>query len=78
MWININLLRKILSWEGFLLIGINWVKNILLWSSTYPSQSTFDYFDLTYESNMFVQIANNKISQNIVIEIIRINKKLGI
>lgn len=36
-----------------------------------------NYFDLTYESTMFVQITNNKISQKIANEMIRITKKGG-
>ena len=36
-----------------------------------------NYFDLTYESTMFVQITNNRISQKIANEMIRITKKGG-
>ena len=36
-----------------------------------------NYFDLTYESTMFVQITNKKISQKISNEMIRITKKGG-
>ena len=36
-----------------------------------------NYFDLTYESTMFVQITNNKISKKIANEMIRITKKGG-
>ena len=36
-----------------------------------------NYFDLTYESTMFVQITNNEISQKIANEMIRITKKGG-
>jgi len=36
-----------------------------------------NYFDLTYESTMFVQITNNDISQKIANEMIRITKKGG-
>ena len=36
-----------------------------------------DYFDLTYESTMFVQITNTEISQKIAKEMIRITKKGG-
>ena len=36
-----------------------------------------DYFDLTYESTMFVQITNPEISQKIANEMIRITKKNG-
>ena len=36
-----------------------------------------NYFDLTYESTLFVQITDNKVSQRIANEMIRITKKGG-
>ena len=56
-------------------------KNYPLLNLSYQDATNLDfkneYFDLTYESTMFVQITNTKISQQIANEMIRITKKGG-
>ena len=49
----------------------------LAWQDATNLDFKNNYFDLTYESTMFVQITNNKISQKIANEMIRITKKGG-
>ncbi len=63
-------------------IDINFAKkNYPLLNLSWQDATNLDfennYFDLTYESTMFVQITNNKISQRIANEMIRITKKGG-
>lgn len=63
-------------------VDINFAKkNYPLLNLSWQDATNLDfknnYFDLTYESTMFVQITNNRISQKIANEMIRITKKGG-
>ena len=63
-------------------VDINFAKkNYPLLNLSFQDATNLDfqnnYFDLTYESTMFVQITNNKISQKIANEMVRITKKGG-
>ena len=49
----------------------------LSWQDATNLEFKNNYFDLTYESTMFVQITNKKISKKIANEMIRITKKNG-